>query len=94
MERTVSELLHDADALESDLSTRLAAVEGHATGGGVMVSVNVDGRPIGLRFDENALAAGPRDLAERIQELATRAAADALAKAQEIVSLGHSRPGR
>jgi hypothetical protein len=51
MDRTVSELLDDADALESDLSTRLAAVEGHATGGGVTVRVNVDGKPIGLRFD-------------------------------------------
>jgi hypothetical protein len=80
-ERTVDELLAAADEFAStsgSLSSQLASIMGNARGNGVLVSVDLHGKLVGLQFDQQAMYLSPDELAAKIQQLAEEASAAAM----------------
>jgi hypothetical protein len=82
MEWTVDELIEAAAELDEHtaaLVDRLARITARAGEDGVEVTVNLDGRLVGLELSEAALRRGADALAVEISQLTLRAATAALA---------------
>ncbi|MEV6906101.1 YbaB/EbfC family nucleoid-associated protein [Amycolatopsis sp. NPDC051071] len=84
-ERSVEQLLEDADTPDTDYHGRLAAVTGEARSGGVTVTVDLYGKPIGLHFDRDALSLRASELSALIIRLAREASAVALDAGESVV---------
>ncbi|MEC3976716.1 hypothetical protein [Amycolatopsis sp. H20-H5] len=78
-ERSVEQLLDDADAAESSYSAGLAAITKSASADGVDVTVDLHGKLIGLRFARPALELTPAALSGVVRRLVAWASAAALA---------------
>jgi hypothetical protein len=87
--RTVDELIEAAATLDertTGLFDRLARVTGRAGGeSGVEVTVNLDGKLIGLELTDDAVRLGAHALAEEIYRLTQQAAGSALAAGMDIL---------
>ena len=87
--RTVDELIEAAAELDertTGLFDRLARITTRACGeDGVEVTVNLDGKLIGLELTDEALHLGAGRLAEEIYRLTQRAAGAALAVGMDIL---------
>ena len=82
MSRSIDELIEAAAELDertAGLFERLARITARAAGDGIEVTVNLDGRLIGLDLTDAALRRGAGELATEIQRLTQLASAAALA---------------
>jgi hypothetical protein len=82
MSRSIDELIEAAAELDertAGLFERLAGITAHAAGDGIEVTVNLDGRLIGLELTDAAIRRGAGELAAEIQRLTQLASATALA---------------
>jgi hypothetical protein len=89
MERTVDELIEAAaelDARTTGIFDRLARITARAGDGDVAVTVNLDGKLIGLELTDDALRLNARGLAEEIYRLTQQAASAALAEGFAILA--------
>ncbi|CCH33597.1 hypothetical protein ABZ816_22660 [Actinosynnema sp. NPDC047251] len=68
------------------LGEQLDAIRATASDGGVTVTVDLHGKPVGLEFAREAFARTPSALAEAVRRLADRAAADALAQGMAVLT--------
>ncbi|WP_181771342.1 hypothetical protein [Amycolatopsis pittospori] len=84
-ERGVEQLLEDAEAPDTDYRGRLAAVTGEASSDGVTVTVDLYGKPVGLRFDRAALTSRASDLSALVLRLAAAATVLALDAGESVV---------
>lgn len=84
-ERSVEQLLEDADTPDTDYRGRLAAVIGETRADGVTVTVDLYGKPIGLHFDRGALSLRASELSALILRLAGEATAVALDAGESVV---------
>ncbi|MEV7548576.1 hypothetical protein AB0N89_03010 [Amycolatopsis sp. NPDC089917] len=84
-ERSVEQLLEDAEAPDTDYTGRLAAVTGEASADGVTVTVDLYGKPVGLRFEPGALTSGASALSALVLRLAAEATVSALDAGESVV---------
>ncbi|MEU4806072.1 hypothetical protein [Actinosynnema sp. NPDC023587] len=68
------------------LGERLDAIRATASGDGVVVTVDLHGKPVGLEFAREAFTRTPSALAETVRRLADEAAADALAQGRAALA--------
>ena len=83
---TVDELIELSTASAPEVFTRLSEVTATATGEGITVTVNLEGRVIALTLAPSALATGPEVLAAEIFRLVQEASAAALNTGIEILT--------
>jgi hypothetical protein len=85
-ECTVDELIELGAAAAPDVFERLSAITATASGGGVVVTVNLEGRLVGLVLEPQALAVAPGALADTIFRLVQEAAGAALNAGIEVLA--------
>jgi len=82
----VDELIELGAAAADGVFDRLGAITATATGDGIEVRVNLEGRLIGLELSPHALAAGPAALGAAIFQLVQEASAIALNVGIEVLA--------
>ncbi|MFD9893624.1 hypothetical protein ACFWY9_30125 [Amycolatopsis sp. NPDC059027] len=89
-ERTVDELIELAEEIPErlGLAEGMAGLRGRASGDGVSVTVDVQGKLVGLEIDDQGIALGPDRLAARIAELSAEAGNDVLQAGMRAVQAG------
>lgn len=87
-EPTINELLADADALpeRGGLGAALDAISRNVSDDAVSVTVNLHGKLVGLEFTEHAMQLPAAELAARISQATSEAAAAALADGMQALT--------
>ena len=85
-ELTVDELIELSTRSAPEVFTALSAITARASGDGIEVTVNLEGRLIALELAPHALAAGPGPLAAEIFRLVQEASATALNAGIEVLA--------
>jgi hypothetical protein len=85
---TVDELIAESATLADQvdgLVARLNTLTGHARGSGIEVTVNLDGKLVGLELTTGALKLGARELGPELLRLSRLAADEALASGMALL---------
>lgn len=87
-EPTIDELLADADALpeRGGLGAALDAISRNVSDDAVSVTVNLHGKLVGLEFTDHAMQLPAAELAARISQSTSEAAAAALADGMQALT--------
>ena len=86
MELTVEQMLAAEDESDVSLSAQLDAIRHSVTDGGVSVTVDLHGKLVDLRFDQQAMRLRAAELAAKIHQLTAQAAAAALAEGSRVLT--------
>lgn len=86
-DRTIDELVADAEnAPVGSRCATLDAIRQDASGGGVIVTVDLYGKLVGLELSRTALEAGAADVAGRIRELVAEATLGATRQGMAVLA--------